>query len=171
MLRTKKLKKPEISDHNMDIREYLISYAVKWSIPKDTVIERFLSDYTALENRRQSLTYTMEDLTNSYDVAKQSYILRGKAEDDSLKGLENKLARATKELEYVIQRIVRYCGRVVELIDLLPDPEMRAVLELHYIEGLTLEEIRKNPRLSYGRTKINGLHREGLKQLHEILRL
>lgn len=171
MLRTKKPRTVKKSDYKMDIREYLLGYSAKWRIPKESVIERFLMDYMGFEKRRQSLAYTVDDLANSYEIARKSYELRGREEDVKLRELEDQLTKATAELEYVIQRIIRCCGKAVELINLLPDADTKAIFELHYIEGLTLEEIRKSNRLYYGRTKINSLHREGLKQLHEILDL
>lgn len=153
------------------IRAFLMDFANEESIPLELVIERFLGNYYAFEKLRQSLIYTLEDMNRSFEAVKKSYELRGRKGEKRLAHESKQLEELTMALECNIHILWRYCALVIEIIFLLPDAEMRTVLELHYVEGLTLAEIRESDRLCYGRTKMNGLHREGLKQLHQILEL
>ncbi len=155
----------------MDVRRFLLDYAVKREVPEECVIETFLGDCYALTKRHQTLSSTLDELNCSFALIKESNEYRGRVTDYNLDKIRHKMDKVTADLIYVISKLETRIIKATKLISFLPDPEMKVVLELHYLEGLSLVEIREKGRLYYGRTKTNGLHRAGLMKLHEIMEL
>ena len=71
------------------------------------------------------------------------------------------------ELNRDIDRLSESRREIAKYLDRITDENCRLVLQMHYIQGYTVEEIAR--RMAYSRSQIYRFNREGLAELQKIV--
>ena len=121
-------------------------------------VEYYLHEYSLAETRLNSLRGELRNMVQAVEEAEM--IIEHIDSEEVAELLSIKVRRILDAFLGEIDTVTERCEEIIEMINSLVDPEMRAVFEFSYYKQMTFSRIATELYIS--KTKVQDLHRTGL---------
>ncbi|MBR2863205.1 MAG: hypothetical protein IKB97_06575 [Bacteroidaceae bacterium] len=130
-------------------------------------VRDWLNEYRFTENHIATITHRLTDTINLLEEA--SKLLETDPEainQNELVSVEESVDRLKRTLHTKITALQIECMRTLDIVESIPSPEIRKVIEDHYFKNMTLEACAIDMGISL--SKVKYLHQKGLDYLEDF---
>lgn len=131
-------------------------------------IKNYLAQVSLLDKEIDAELSELSEL-KKYALTSRSFVGGGGSGNgvSSVEALVEKICGAEEKINMKIDRLIDKKAEITALIERIDDGEVRSLFKLHYISGLTWDEVAEKQYISL-RTAHN-IHKRGLKMLETLL--